>query len=120
MSGTSLDGIDTALLDFSGSQPKLLATHYQAYPPALKDTLLALHHPSHDELHHTQLMANELARRYAAATQSLLLAAKILPQQIRAIGCHGQTIRHRPDAGYTIQLGNGALLAELGGITVVN
>jgi anhydro-N-acetylmuramic acid kinase len=120
MSGTSLDGIDTALLDFSGSTPKLLATHYQAYPEALKNSLLTLHHPSENELHQTLLMANELAHMYATAIHALLLAAKVNPGQVRAIGCHGQTIRHRPESGYTVQLGNAALLAELSGITVVN
>lgn len=120
MSGTSLDGIDTALLDFSGSTPKLIATHYQAYPAALKQTLLALHQPTQNELHHTQLVANELAHGYATATKLLLLAANVNASRVRAIGCHGQTIRHRPDAGYTLQLGNAALLAELSGITVVN
>jgi anhydro-N-acetylmuramic acid kinase len=120
MSGTSLDGIDTALLDLSGSTPKLLATHYQAYPAALKVTLLALHHPTRNELHRAQMMANELAHCYAEATHMLLLAAKINAKQVRAIGCHGQTIRHRPEAGYTLQLGNAALLAELSGITVVS
>lgn len=120
MSGTSLDGIDTALLDFSDSKPRLLATHYQAYPTALKEALLALHQPTHNELHHTQLVANELAQGYAAATKMLLLAANVNPKDVSAIGCHGQTIRHRPDAGYTLQLGNAALLAELSGITVVN
>lgn len=120
MSGTSLDGIDAALLDFSGNTPRLLATHYQAYPSTLKETLLALHQPTQNELHHTQLVANELAQGYAAATKMLLLASNINASQVRAIGCHGQTIRHRPDAGYTLQLGNAALLAELSGITVVN
>lgn len=120
MSGTSLDGIDTALLDFSGNAPRLIATHYQAYPEALKQTLLALHQPAQNELHHAQLVANELAQCYATATKLLLFAAKVNANEVRAIGCHGQTIRHCPDAGYTIQLGNGALLAELSGITVVN
>lgn len=120
MSGTSLDGIDTALLDFSGRSPQLLATHYQTYPEALKDTLLALHQPALNELHHAQLVANELAHHYGDATLSLLRSAMVLPQQVRAIGCHGQTIRHRPEAGYTIQLGNAALLAELSGIIVVS
>jgi anhydro-N-acetylmuramic acid kinase len=120
MSGTSLDGIDAALLDFSVCPPVLLATHYQAYPQALVDTVLALHQPAHDELHRTHLVSNELARHYADATQALLQDARVLQQQVRAIGCHGQTIRHRPDAGYTIQLGNAALLAELSGITVVH
>jgi len=120
MSGTSLDGIDTALLDLSGSTPRLLATHYQAYPAALQHAQLAAHQPAQNELHHTQLLANELAHGYATATKQLLLAAKVNANQVNAIGCHGQTIRHRPEAGYTIQLGNAALLAELSGITVVN
>ena len=120
MSGTSLDGIDAALLDLSTTTPKLLATHYQAYPADLKDALLALHHPAHNELHQAQLLANELARGYATATAALLQSANTSPGQVRAIGCHGQTVRHRPEAGYTIQLGNAALLAELSQISVVN
>lgn len=120
MSGTSLDGIDTALLNLAGDTPEVLATHYQAYPQALRDKLLSLHHPTPNELHLTQLVSNELSLAYAAATKQLLDAAKISPVQVTAIGCHGQTIRHRPEAGYTIQLGNAALLAELTGITVVS
>lgn len=120
MSGTSLDGIDTALLDLSATTPKLLATHYQAYPASLQETLLALHHPAINEIHLAQLAAIELARRYASATQKLLLAANINAYEVRAIGCHGQTIRHHPEDGYTLQLGNAALLAELSGIAVVS
>ncbi len=120
MSGTSLDGIDAALLDLSGATPRLLATHYQAFPAHLKDALLALHHPAHNELHQAQLLGNELAREYACATGALLHSANFSPSQVRAIGCHGQTVRHRPDAGYTLQLGNAALLAELSNIAVVS
>jgi len=120
MSGTSLDGIDTALLDFSGAIPKLVATQYQPYPESLKSILLALHEPAHDELHLAQLTANRLAQAYAEATHGLLLKAGVTPDQVTAIGCHGQTIRHRPETGYTIQLCNAALLTELGGITVVS
>jgi anhydro-N-acetylmuramic acid kinase len=119
MSGTSLDGIDTALVDFSGDQPKLIATHFEDYPSSLKDELLALHHPAPNELHQAQITANRLARDYAAATFALLKSANIPAEKVRAIGCHGQTIRHRPEAGYTIQLGNSALLAELTNIDVV-
>lgn len=120
MSGTSLDGIDTALLDFSGSYPALLATHYQVYPPELRETLLQLHHPSQNELHQTLLIANELSRRYALTTLQLLDKAGIEANEVIAIGCHGQTIRHCPDHGYTLQLCNAALLAELSGISVVS
>ncbi len=120
MSGTSLDGIDTALLDFSGTTPALFATHYQAYQPELREALLQLHHPSQNELHQALLIANDLARRYAAATQELLAKANVSAHKVIAIGCHGQTIRHRPEHGYTVQLCNAALLAELSGITVVS
>ncbi len=119
MSGTSLDGIDAVLLDIEASQPRLLATHYQAYAQTLKVALLALHTSDYDELHQAQLIGNELARLYAAATMALLQAAGISAGRVRAIGCHGQTIRHRPQQGYSLQLGNAALLAELSGITVV-
>jgi anhydro-N-acetylmuramic acid kinase len=120
MSGTSLDGIDAALVDLSGAQPKLIGTHYQAYQAALKDALLALHHPAHDELHQSQIIAIQLARAYADATRSLLQKTGMTSAQIQAIGCHGQTVRHRPEHGYTIQLNNAALLAELTGIHVVS
>lgn len=120
MSGTSLDGIDVTLVDFSNGQVQLEGTHYQPYGQPLKDALLTLHHSSDNELHQAQLTGNELARQYAAATAALLQKNNITPNQVRAIGCHGQTIRHRPEHGYTLQLGNAALLAELTGITVIS
>jgi anhydro-N-acetylmuramic acid kinase len=120
MSGTSLDGIDAALVDFADGQVQLGDMHYQAYGQGLKDALLALHHPANNELHQAQLVGNELAQHYAAATAVLLQKNNITSNQVRAIGCHGQTIRHRPEQGYTLQLGNAALLAELTGITVIS
>ena len=120
MSGTSLDGVDAALVDLSQTVPRLIATQYQPYPQALKDAVLALHHPTNNELHQAQLIANQLAREYAATTLDLLKKADVPPKYVQAIGCHGQTIRHRPEHGYTIQLNNAALLAELTGIHVVS
>ena len=120
MSGTSLDGIDAVLVDLSGTHPKLIATHYQAYQAELKEVLLGLHHPAPDELHQAQLAANQLAREYADATLGLLKKTGIAAGQVQAIGCHGQTVRHRPEHGYTIQLNNAALLAELTKIHVVS
>ena len=120
MSGTSLDGIDTALVEFSDGLVQLRGTFYLAYTQSIKDSLLALHHPQDNELHHAQLIGNELSQLYATATASLLQKYSITSNQVRAIGCHGQTIRHRPEHGYTLQLGNAALLAELTGITVIN
>ena len=119
MSGTSLDGIDAALADLGGAQPKLLARHYQPFDDALRNELLALHPPGPDELHRAQLAGNRLAQLYAASVKTLLGAANTSNAKIRAIGCHGQTIRHRPEQGYTLQIGNAALLAELTGIAVV-
>ncbi len=120
MSGTSLDGIDVALVEFTSSQPKLIASHYLAYMPTLQADLLALHQPDFNELHQAQLVGNQLAHLYATATADLLKKSHCLADQIKAIGCHGQTIRHRPDQHYTIQLGNSALLTELSGITVIS
>ncbi len=120
MSGTSLDGIDAVLVDFSDDQARLLATYYQAYGKDIREALLALHQPAYDELRQMQLIGNELAERYSQATASLLQKAGVVPGQVCAIGCHGQTIRHCPDQGYTLQLGNAALLAELSGIAVVS
>ena len=120
MSGTSLDGVDAVLVDLSTSQTQLLAKHYLPFDDALKNALLALHQPGHNELHQAQLTGNELARLYTAATVALLQTVNITHDQVRAIGCHGQTIRHSPDQGYTLQLGNAALLTELTGITVVS
>ncbi len=120
MSGTSLDGVDTALVDLSQSAPRLVSSYFQPYPQRLKNDLLALHVPSHDELHRSQLIANQLAREYAKATRALLRKAGVDSSQVQAIGCHGQTVRHRPEHGYSVQLNNAALLAELTGIHVVS
>ena len=120
MSGTSLDGVDAALVDLKTSRPQLLAKHYLPFDDALKNALLALHQPSHNELHQAQSSGNELARLYAAATVAVLQAANIISDQVRAIGCHGQTIRHCPEHGYTLQIGNAALLTELTGIDVIS
>lgn len=120
MSGTSLDGIDAVLVRFSAGETLLVAQHFSPFDAAIKAELLALHTPANNELHRSLLVSNQLARLYASSIAQLLSVAQIEPQQVRAIGCHGQTIRHCPEHGYTVQLGNGALLAELTGITVIN
>jgi anhydro-N-acetylmuramic acid kinase len=130
MSGTSLDGVDVALVEFNNAefeaaqQPRVLHTHFLAYPSALRSQILALQHPTENELEVTALMGNTLARLYADAVNQLLATAAITPDKIIAIGCHGQTIRHRPQLkdgiGFTLQIGNPALLSELTNITVVS
>lgn len=119
MSGTSLDGVDAVLADFGGDSPRTLATHYAPFPGELKARLIALHEPAHGEIHQAAMVGNELAHLYQVAVEALLEQAAISAESIRAIGCHGQTVRHNPRAGYTLQLGNPALLAELSGIAVV-
>ena len=120
MSGTSLDGIDAVLVDFSESNPAVISQFFLAYDEALKQAILALHQPTHNELHQAQLIANQLATQYALAVNSLLAQTEYSAADINAIGCHGQTIRHCPEHGYTLQIGNAALLAELTGITVIS
>lgn len=120
MSGTSLDGIDVALCDLKDGKCNVVATHFLAYPTALKTQLLQLHTPSENELETTILIANKLAYLYAEAVNALLAKQNLQPNAIAAIGCHGQTIRHRPELGFTLQIGNAALLAELTNICVVS
>jgi anhydro-N-acetylmuramic acid kinase len=118
MSGTSLDGVDAALADFSGPAPRTLATHFSPFEADLRAELLALQGVVENELERAAVVANRLVRAYAAAAAEVLRAAGLKPDAIRALGAHGQTIRHRPDLGYTLQLNNPALLAELTGIAV--
>ncbi len=120
MSGTSLDGVDAVLADLGDSRPRLISSHYLPFGDELRQELLALHHPDHDELHRSQLAANRLARLYAQSVSELLAQTGVTASDIQAIGCHGQTLRHCPEQGYTLQIGNSALLAELAGIRVVS
>jgi anhydro-N-acetylmuramic acid kinase len=119
MSGTSLDGVDAVLADFSAPRPRILASSHVAFDPALRAELLALNSAGADELERAALAGNALARAYARAVEALDLDAHGGAGAVRAIGCHGQTVRHRPERGYTIQIGNAALLAELTGIAAV-
>jgi anhydro-N-acetylmuramic acid kinase len=118
MSGTSLDGIDAVVASFD-PRPCVRATHYECFPAGLRTELLSLLHPGVDELERCARAANELAQRYAHAVESVLKTAGLPASSIECIGCHGQTVRHRPQYGYTVQLVNGARLAELTGISVV-
>ncbi len=123
MSGSSLDGVDGVLADFSGSQPHVLAHCALPLAPALKQGLLALNTPSDNELHRAALAANGLVRVYAQTVQALLADTHTQASEVRAVGAHGQTVRHQPGmwdgTGYTLQLNNPALLAELTAIDVV-
>lgn len=119
MSGTSLDGIDAVILESDFARLRVTHTHSLPYPSDLRARLLALHTPQDNELELTAMTGNTLATLYAQAVHELLQHAELSSPRIRAIGCHGQTIRHRPDLGFTLQIGNPALLAELTSIDVV-
>jgi anhydro-N-acetylmuramic acid kinase len=119
MSGTSLDGADAALIDFGAGRPDLLASAHLQFDSSLRGALLALNASGEDEIDRAARLGNELARHYAAAVCEVLARAGLAADAVRAVGCHGQTVRHRPERGYTVQIGNPALLAELVRIRVV-
>lgn len=119
MTGTSLDGLDAVLADCGHPVPRALAHRHRALPTSLRSELLALNTAGNDEIHRSSVAAQTLARLYAASVEDLLAAAGVAANAVRAIGVHGQTVRHRPDLGYTVQLNAPALLAELTGIDVV-
>ncbi|MES2531158.1 MAG: anhydro-N-acetylmuramic acid kinase [Pseudomonadota bacterium] len=124
MSGTSLDGVDGVLADFSGGRIAVRGHASAEFPVALRAELLALNAPcGSDELHRAALAANGLVQVYAQVVEKLLADTGLAPDAITAIGAHGQTVRHRPGEfdgiGYTLQLNNSALLAERTGIDVV-
>lgn len=119
MSGTSLDGVDAALVEISGETCRIVHAVFQPFDSAIRHELLALNQNDHNELLRAAVAGNALASHYANAISSLLSESGYSASTISAIGCHGQTIRHRPDLGFTIQIGNAALLAEHSGITVI-
>ena len=123
MSGTSLDGVDGVLADFSDGRIAVKSYATAQFPVALRGELLALNTPGDNELHRAALAGNGLARAYAGVVRQLLADSGTDAGAVAAIGAHGQTVRHRPlefdEVGYTLQLDNPSLLAELTGIDVV-
>jgi anhydro-N-acetylmuramic acid kinase len=117
MSGTSLDGVDGVLADFAGGAIRTVEAAFVPFPAPLRAELMALQANSDNEIEREAIAANGLAASYAACVQALL--AKAGGPAVAAVAVHGQTIRHRPELGFTRQTNNPALLAELCGIDVI-
>ena len=122
MSGTSADGIDAVLMEFEPS-PRILASHYSTYPDSVKEhtrrVMLGQHHG--DPLDETGALDSELGELFGAAVLALLEESRTDPKTVRAIGSHGQTIRHRPRQAhpFTTQIADPNIIAARTGITVV-
>jgi anhydro-N-acetylmuramic acid kinase len=117
MSGTSLDGVDGVLADFAADGTiRTLAAAFIGFDTDLRADLMALQASGINEIEREAIAANKIAAGYAACVAQLLPAAT---GKVAAIAAHGQTIRHRPELGFTRQTINAALLAELTGIDVI-
>lgn len=121
MSGTSLDGLDAVLVDFSNPIPKVLQSLSQDYPQALKKRVLKLCTPGDNEIDIMGDVDVELGQWFAQAVEKLLENAQVSSNNVVAIGSHGQTIRHRPDNKhrFSLQIGDPNTLAYLTGISTI-
>lgn len=122
MSGTSLDAIDAALVDFSADQtPKIVQTYAHPIPTTLRSEIELICQPGSDEINRAGALDRRLGELFAEATLLLLEKSNIPASQIRAIGSHGQTIRHHPDkpTAFTLQIGDPNTIAFHTGITTV-
>lgn len=123
MSGTSADGVDLAVVDFAAAKPVLVAASFTAYPATLHSRITSLYQPGEDEIDRAGSLSVELALFFAECIHTLLTQHKLYAAQIRALGSHGQTIRHRPRAEFglpfSLQIGCPSTLAHYSGITTV-
>jgi anhydro-N-acetylmuramic acid kinase len=115
-----MDGVDGVAVKFAqGKPPVVLAEAFVGFAAGLRDALFALQQPGDNEIEREALAANALATRYAVCCHELLHGSRVPAAEVRAIGVHGQTVRHRPEKGYTRQINNPALLAEMMHIDVI-
>ena len=121
MSGTSCDGIDTALTRIKNKKIQLINTHYTPFTAELKQDILDLCSPGHNAIERLGHCDNQLGHLYAKAVLHILNKQKLSPKHIRAVGCHGQTIRHQPNhtCPYSIQIGDPNHIAATTGIDTV-
>lgn len=120
MSGTSMDGVDGVAVQFTtGKPPVVLGEAHVSFSQGLRDALFSLQAPGDNEIEREALAGNALATRYAVCCHELQSVSGFSASKVRAIGVHGQTVRHRPEKGYTRQINNPALLAEMTNIDVI-
>jgi len=125
MSGTSLDGIDAAVVSMAGHDVELVAFVTCTLEDKLKEPILRLNQPGFDEIDAMGMLDRALGVAFADAALQVIEKAGLEPTQIVAIGSHGQTLRHRPQGidnslPFTLQIGDAATIAEKTGITVVS
>lgn len=132
MSGTSLDALDAVLCDFGDGRPKLVAMHSKPFPAELRAILLALCTPNgaaslamgefdgFSELDFWGLASHLYGEFASEIVNELLAKTDLTSDDITAIGCHGQTVRHRPEWQFSLQLLDPNILAERTGIAVVS
>ncbi|WP_116474793.1 anhydro-N-acetylmuramic acid kinase [Zobellella maritima] len=122
MSGTSLDGIDTVLVETDGRQICLLAADGYPLPGELRARLLAAAGGQAVTMQAVGQMDAELGQLYARAVNQLLAKARVTAAEVTAIGCHGQTLWHQPEGPlpFSLQLGDGNRIAADTGILTVN
>ncbi len=122
MSGTSADAIDAVLVALPANGPlTLLARHGHPIPEPTQQAIHSLTLSGPDEIDRLGALHTELGELFAAAALAVLRKGKLTPQDVRAIGSHGQTVRHRPTGKFpfSLQLGNPSVIAEHTGITTV-
>ncbi|WP_394200026.1 anhydro-N-acetylmuramic acid kinase [Shewanella waksmanii] len=121
MSGTSMDGVDAVLVEFSHQQPHLIGTHSEPMPNGLLKGLTRLCLPGNDEINLQGSLDRAVGQLFAKAVDELLNKFNITAEQITAIGSHGQTVRHMPnlEMGFTLQIGDPNTIAALTGIDVI-
>ena len=121
MSGTSLDGVDIALTNIQSNQTKLIAADFTPMPANLREKVTALIQSGETTLQALGELDHQFGLLYADCVNAFLRKHQLKPEQIEAIGCHGQTVWHSPKGQFpfTMQIGDMNLLAAKTGITVV-
>jgi anhydro-N-acetylmuramic acid kinase len=120
MSGTSLDGIDIVLINQNNKSIKIIEFIHMPYNTKIRKDFLTLHSGHNSDLEHSIQLSLSHAKITSNGIIKILKKHKLNAKNIKCIGYHGQTIRHYPECGYSVQLGSANLLAELTNITVVS